>query len=146
MDFSLSEDQLDFLDVAREFAQKQLAPYAAEWDEQKIFPVETLRAAGALGFCGMYCPEQLGGTGLSRMDAALLLEELAQGCTSTAAYISLHNMAAWLVATWGSADVQAQWLGDLAAGRKFASYCLTEANAGSDASSIKTSAQRGADH
>ncbi|MEC7554772.1 MAG: acyl-CoA dehydrogenase family protein, partial [Pseudomonadota bacterium] len=146
MDFSLSEDQLAFLDVAREFAQKQLAPYAAEWDEQKIFPVETLRAAGALGFCGMYCPEQLGGTGLSRMDAALLLEELAQGCTSTAAYISIHNMAAWMVATWGSADVQAQWLGDLAAGRKFASYCLTEANAGSDASSIKTSAQRFADH
>ena len=134
------------MDVAREFAQKQLAPYAAEWDEQKIFPVETLRAAGALGFCGMYCPEQLGGTGLSRMDAALLLEELAQGCTSTAAYISIHNMAAWMVATWGSADVQAQWLGDLAAGRKFASYCLTEANAGSDASSIKTSAQRFADH
>ena len=146
MDFSLSEDQLAFLDVAREFAQKQLAPYAAEWDEQKIFPVETLRAAGALGFCGMYCPEQLGGTGLSRMDAALLLEELAQGCTSTAAYISIHNMAAWMVATWGSADVQAQWLGDLAAGSKFASYCLTEANAGSDAASIKTSAQRVADH
>ncbi|GIS18272.1 MAG: hypothetical protein CM15mP120_01880 [Pseudomonadota bacterium] len=82
----------------------------------KNLPCRNVACSGALGFCGMYCPEQLGGTGLSRMDAALLLEELAQGCTSTAAYISIHNMAAWMVATWGSADIQAQWLGDLAAG------------------------------
>lgn len=142
MDFSLSDDQQAFVSLAREFAQKQLAPFAADWDEHKQFPAETLRAAGALGLCGMYCPEQLGGTGLSRLDAALVLEELAQGCTSTAAYLSIHNMAAWMVATWGSSVVAAQWASELAAGSKLASYCLTEANAGSDAAAIRTSAQR----
>ena len=144
MDFSLSEDQLAFLDVAREFAKEQLAPTRRS-GIVKDFPQKHY-AAGMLGFCGMYCPAELGGTGLSRLDAALVLEELAQGCTSTAAYLSIHNMAAWMVATWGSAVVQDQWLGDLAAGAKLASYCLTEANAGSDAASIKTSAQRDAEH
>ena len=142
MDFSLSDDQQAFVSLAREFAQKQLAPFAADWDEHKRFPAETLRAAGALGLCGMYCPEQLGGTGLSRLDAALVLEELAQGCTSTAAYLSIHNMAAWMVATWGSSAVAGQWASELAAGSKLASYCLTEANAGSDAAAVRTSAQR----
>jgi alkylation response protein AidB-like acyl-CoA dehydrogenase len=122
-----------------------LAPYAAEWDEQKLFPVEALRAAGELGFCGMYCPDELGGTGLSRLDAALVLEELAQGCTSTAAYLSIHNMAAWMVATWGREQVLSDWAGPLTAGTQLASYCLTEANAGSDAASITTSARRDGD-
>jgi alkylation response protein AidB-like acyl-CoA dehydrogenase len=145
MDFSFSEDQLAFMDLARDFAQQQLAPYAAEWDEQKLFPVEALRAAGELGFCGMYCPDELGGTGLSRLDAALVLEELAQGCTSTAAYLSIHNMAAWMVATWGREQVLSDWAGPLTAGTQLASYCLTEANAGSDAASITTSARRDGD-
>ncbi|MAD07307.1 MAG: acyl-CoA dehydrogenase [Gammaproteobacteria bacterium] len=142
MDFALSEQQTAFVDVAREFARDQLAPNAANWDEQKIFPVETIRAAGQLGFCGLYCPAEVGGIGLSRTDAALILEELAQGCTSTAAYLSIHNMAGWMIATWGSEQVRLDWAGSLAAGTKLASYCLTEANAGSDAASIVTSARR----
>jgi alkylation response protein AidB-like acyl-CoA dehydrogenase len=142
MDFALSEQQLAFVDAAGEFARDQLAPNAANWDEQKIFPVETIRAAGELGFCGLYCPEEVGGIGLSRTDAALILEELAQGCTSTAAYLSIHNMAGWMIATWGSEQVRLDWAGSLAAGTKLASYCLTEANAGSDAASIMTSARR----
>ena len=119
-----------------------MAPNAANWDEQKIFPVATIRAAGDLGFCGLYCPAEVGGIGLSRTDAALILEELAQGCTSTAAYLSIHNMAGWMIATWGSEQVRLDWAGPLAAGTKLASYCLTEANAGSDAASIVTSARR----
>ena len=142
MDFALSDQQIAFVDAAREFARDQLAPNAANWDEQKIFPVETIRAAGELGFCGLYCPEEVGGIGLSRTDAALILEELAQGCTSTAAYLSIHNMAGWMIATWGSEQVRLDWAGSLAAGTKLASYCLTEANAGSDAASITTSARR----
>ena len=142
MDFALSEQQIAFVDVAREFARDQLAPNAANWDEQKIFPVATIRAAGDLGFCGLYCPAEVGGIGLSRTDAALILEELAQGCTSTAAYLSIHNMAGWMIATWGSEQVRLDWAGPLAAGTKLASYCLTEANAGSDAASIVTSARR----
>ncbi|HCY05452.1 MAG TPA: acyl-CoA dehydrogenase [Gammaproteobacteria bacterium] len=142
MNFALSEQQSAFVDVAGGFAREQLTPNAATWDEQKIFPVETLRAAGELGFCGMYCPAEVGGTGLTRMDAALILEELAQGCTSTAAYLSIHNMAAWMVATWGTEQVRHDWAGALAAGTKLASYCLTEANAGSDAASLVTSARR----
>ena len=142
MDFALSEQQIAFVDAAGEFARDQLAPNAANWDEQKIFPVETIRAAGELGFCGLYCPEEVGGIGLSRTDAALILEELAQGCTSTAAYLSIHNMAGWMIATWGSEQVRLDWAGPLAAGTKLASYCLTEANAGSDAASIVTSARR----
>ena len=142
MNFALSEQQVAFVDAAGEFARDQLAPNAANWDEQKIFPVETIRAAGELGFCGLYCPEEVGGIGLSRTDAALILEELAQGCTSTAAYLSIHNMAGWMIATWGSEQVRLDWAGSLAAGTKLASYCLTEANAGSDAASIMTSARR----
>lgn len=142
MDFALSEQQIAFVDAAGEFARDQLAPNAANWDEQNIFPVETIRAAGELGFCGLYCPEEVGGIGLSRTDAALILEELAQGCTSTAAYLSIHNMAGWMMATWGSEQVRLDWAGSLAAGTKLASYCLTEANAGSDAASITTSARR----
>ena len=142
MDFALSDQQIAFVDAAGEFARDQLAPNAANWDEQKIFPVETIRLAGELGFCGLYCPEEVGGIGLSRTDAALILEELAQGCTSTAAYLSIHNMAGWMIATWGSEQVRLDWAGSLAAGTKLASYCLTEANAGSDAASITTSARR----
>jgi alkylation response protein AidB-like acyl-CoA dehydrogenase len=142
MDFALSEQQSAFVDVAGEFAREQLRPNAAVWDEEKIFPIDTLRAAGQLGFCGMYCPADVGGTGLTRLDAALILEELAQGCTSTAAYLSIHNMAAWMVATWGTEQVHRDWAEELAAGTKLASYCLTEANAGSDAASIVTTARR----
>lgn len=146
MDFSLNEEQLAFQEAARAFADGEMAPNAAEWDEQKIFPVELFKAAGALGFMGMYCPEEFGGMALSRLDTVIILEELASGCTSTAAFISIHNMATWMVASWGQEAVKAQWCGDLTAGQKLASYCLTEPGAGSDAGSLRTTAKKDGDH
>jgi len=145
MNFDLSEDQIAFQEAARAFAQGEMAPLAAHWDEHKIFPVEVIAKAGELGFCGMYCPEDVGGLGLSRLDAAIILEELASACTSTAAYISIHNMATWMIATWGTATVKQQWCGDLTIGTKLASYCLTEPGAGSDAGALRTSAKRDGD-
>lgn len=121
MDFSLNDEQAAFQEAARAFAEGEMAPNAAEWDEKKIFPVDVLRAAGEMGFCGMYCPEEHGGMGLSRLDAAIILEELAAGCTSTAAFISIHNMAAWMVCTWGTGAVKEQWCGELTSGQKLAS-------------------------
>lgn len=146
MDFELSEEQRAFQDAARAFATGEMAPQAARWDEEKHFPRETIAAAGELGFCGLYCPEELGGLGLSRLDAALILEELATGCTSTAAFISIHNMATWMACTWGGDAVRADFCGALIRGEKLASYCLTEPNAGSDAASLSTRAERHGDH
>ncbi len=145
MDFSLSDDQLAYQSAAREFAVGELAPYAAEWDENKIFPRETIAAAGALGFCGMYSPEEFGGLGLSRLDTTIILEELAAGCTSTAAFISIHNMATWMICTWGTTGFREQWAASMTAGEKLGSYCLTEPNAGSDAASLRTTAVRDGD-
>ncbi|HAW13776.1 MAG TPA: acyl-CoA dehydrogenase, partial [Cellvibrionales bacterium] len=96
MDFNLTSEQLAFQSAARNFSEGELAPYAAKWDAEKIFPVSKIKAAGELGFCGMYAPEECGGLGLSRLDATLILEELARGCTSTAAFISIQNMATWM--------------------------------------------------
>jgi len=145
MDFNLNEEQLAFQDAARAFAQGEMAPHAAEWDEKKIFPVDVFKAAGELGFMGMYCPEEVGGMGLSRLDTAVILEELAAGCTSTAAFISIHNMATWMIASWGSSTIKAQWCGDLTLGQKLASYCLTEPGAGSDAAGLRTTARKDGD-
>lgn len=145
MDFSLSEDQLAFQDAARAFAQGEMAPFAAQWDEEKFFPREVIRAAGAMGFCGMYSPEACGGMGLSRLDTTLILEELAAACTSTAAFISIHNMATWMLCTWGTEAVKAEWAAALTSGEKLASYCLTEPNAGSDAGSLRSTAVRDGD-
>ncbi|GAA5314977.1 MAG: acyl-CoA dehydrogenase family protein [Candidatus Pelagadaptatus aseana] len=145
MDFNLNEEQLAFQEAARAFAQGEMAPKAAEWDENKIFPVDVFKAAGELGFMGMYCPEEAGGMGLSRLDTAIILEELASGCTSTAAFISIHNMATWMIASWGSDAIKAQWCGDLTTGQKLASYCLTEPGAGSDAAGLRTTAKKEGD-
>lgn len=145
MDFNLNEEQLAFQEAARAFAQGEMAPHAAEWDEKKIFPTDVIAKAGELGFCGMYCPEEVGGMGLSRLDTAIILEELAAGCTSTAAFISIHNMATWMIATWGSEVVKNQWCESLTMGQKLASYCLTEPGAGSDAGSLRTSAKKEGD-
>jgi len=145
MDFELNEDQIAFADMARSFAQKELEPHAAEWDEEQIFPIETLKKAGELGFCGLYSPEDVGGLGLSRLDASIIFEELAMGCTSTTAYITIHNMSTWMIAEFGNSDTRMAWCPELTAGEKFASYCLTEPNAGSDAASIKTTARREGD-
>jgi alkylation response protein AidB-like acyl-CoA dehydrogenase len=142
MDFELSEEQQAFRDAARAFARDEMMPRAREWDEQSIFPVEQLRAAAALGFGGIYVKEDVGGSALTRLDAAIIFEELAQGCTSTAAYISIHNMAAWMIDTFGSDDARKRFLPKLCTMAHFASYCLTEPGAGSDAASLRTTAKR----
>ena len=145
MDFELSGEQRAFQEMARSFAETELAPQAAEWDERCIFPVATLRAAAALGFAGIYVREDQGGAGLSRLDAALIFEELATGCTSTAAYLSIHNMVAWMIDAYGSAAQRARWLPDLMTMERLASYCLTEPGAGSDAAALATRAARQGD-
>lgn len=142
MDFNLSDEQRAFQDAARAFAQGEMAEQAAEWDENKIFPRETIAAAGEMGFCGMYSPEALGGMGMTRLDAAIILEELAGACSSTAAFISIHNMATWMACTWGTETIHTEFCEELVTGQKLASYCLTEPNAGSDAASIRTKAVR----
>jgi len=145
MNFELSEEQRAFQDMARGFAEAQLAPHAAEWDETCHFPVAALREAAKLGFAGIYIGEEHGGAGLSRLDAAIVFEELAAGCTSTAAYISIHNMVAWMIDAFGSAEQRARWLPDLMTMERFASYCLTEPGAGSDAGNLGTRAVRDGD-
>lgn len=141
MNFDLSEEQRAFKSAASDFAQGEFASNAAQWDQEKIFPVEQIRAAGELGFCGMYCPEEFGGLALSRIDATIILEELARGCTSTAAYVSIHNMATWMICKWGSDALREKWSESMTSGRKLGSYCLTEPNAGSDAAALSTSAK-----
>lgn len=145
MDFSLTEDQHAFVASARAFSEGVLAPNAALWDAQSIFARDALRQAGSLGFMGMYTPEAAGGLGMSRLDASLIVEELARGCTATAAFLTIHNMATNMVGKYCSAAVIEQWCPDLVTGAKLASYCLTEPGAGSDASSLRTSATREGD-
>lgn len=146
MNFELSEDQRAFQDMARGFAQDQLTPHAAEWDENKHFPVDTLRAAAALGFGGIYVNENVGGSGLGRVDAAIIFEELSAGCTSTAAFISIHNMASWMIDRFGNDAQREKWLPRLSTMELIASYCLTEPGAGSDAASLRTKAAKDGDH
>ncbi|MDO8280063.1 MAG: acyl-CoA dehydrogenase family protein [Burkholderiaceae bacterium] len=146
MDFELSEEQLAYRQSAREFAAGELAPHAAEWDAGHIFPRAAIARGGELGFCGLYASEAMGGLGLSRLDATVVFEELAAVDPSTAAFFTIHNMATWMLGQWGSPAVCAQWGPDLTAGRKLASYCLTEPGAGSDAASLRTRAQREGDH
>lgn len=146
MDFELNEDQIAFADMARAFAQNELEPNAAEWDQEAIFPIDVLQKAGELGFCSLYTPEEVGGLGLSRLDASIIFEQLAMGCTSTTAYITIHNMVSWMVASFGGPAVIEQWGEGLATGQMLGSYCLTEPNAGSDAASLKTSARLEGDH
>ncbi|MDI3471691.1 MAG: Branched-chain acyl-CoA dehydrogenase [Pseudolabrys sp.] len=146
MDFELSEDQRAFQSTARQFARDEMMPHAREWDEGEIFPVETLRKAAALGFGGIYVREDVGGSALDRLDAALIFEELAQGCTSTAAYISIHNMAAWMIDRFGTDELRRRFLPKLCAMETFSSYCLTEPGSGSDAAALKTRARRDGDH
>jgi len=146
MDFDLNDDQRAIQDLARGFATDHMAPFAADWDENQIFPVAVLRKAAELGFAGLYCRDQFGGTGLGRLDAAILFEELSAACPSTAAYLSIHNMAAWMIDTFGNEEQRAKWLPDLFSMAHFASYCLTEPGAGSDAASLRTRAERDGDH
>ena len=142
MNFNLNEDKQAFADVAAQFARQALAPHAAQWDKDHTFPVDTLRQAGELGFCGLYTPEDDGGLGLSRLDASIIFEQLAMGCTATTAMLTIHNMATWMLASYGQASVKEAWLSDLVSGNKLTSYCLTEPGAGSDAASLITKAER----
>ena len=145
MDFSLNEDQKAFVESARAFAEGVFAPNAARWDEESIFPKEALQQAGELGFMGLYTPEDAGGLGMSRLDASLIVEELSKGCTATAAFLTIHNMATSMVGKYCTDAVIEQWCPDLVMGTKLASYCLTEPGAGSDAAALRTSAEREGD-
>jgi alkylation response protein AidB-like acyl-CoA dehydrogenase len=145
MDFELNQDQRAYQQAARTFAAHEMQTQAAQWDAQAIFPRELIAHAGQLGFCGLYVAQELGGMGLSRLDAAIILEELARACPSTSAYISIHNMATAMIAASATPMLQADWLPALASGEKLASYCLTEAGAGSDAAALSTSASRTSD-
>ncbi|MCG7542612.1 acyl-CoA dehydrogenase family protein [Pseudoalteromonas sp. MM17-2] len=145
MDFNLTEDQQAFADMAERFAAQELAPFAAKWDQEHIFPIETLQKAGELGFCGLYTPEDVGGLGLSRLDSSIIFEQLAKGCTATTAMLTIHNMATWMVASFGTDSAKERYCPELVTGEKLASYCLTEPGSGSDAASLKTKAVRDGD-
>lgn len=146
MDFALTEEQIAFQDSARDFAASELAPRAAEWDEQETFPLEVIRRSGEMGFLGLYTPEAYGGLGLPRLDSAIIFEELAAGCTSTAAYLTIHNMVSWMIASFGSPELAERWVPRMVSGELLGSYCLTEPGAGSDAASLKTRAERKGEH
>ncbi|EMJ3465579.1 acyl-CoA dehydrogenase family protein [Vibrio harveyi] len=145
MDFELNEDQRMFADTAQQFAAERLAPMAAEWDEKQIFPKDILREAGELGFLSLYTPEEQGGLGLSRLDASIIFEQLSMGCTSTTAFMTIHNMVTWMVASFATDEVKAAFCPKLITGEFLGSYCLTEPNAGSDAASLTTSATKQGD-
>jgi acyl-CoA dehydrogenase len=144
--FELTEDQVAIQDMARRFTADAITPYAAEWDEKSHYPVDVWKAAGDVGFGGIYVSEESGGTGLGRLEAALIMEAVAYGCPTTSAFISIHNMAAWMIDCFGSADLKARYLPDLVSMNKIASYCLTEPGSGSDAAALKTTARIDCDH
>ena len=139
---ALDDEQAAFRDAARRFAAAEMAPNAAAWDEENIFPVDALRRAAALGFAAIRCREAHGGSGLGCVEAAVVFEELAAACPSTAAWLSIHNMAAWMVDAWGDDAQRARWLPRLATMELLAAYCLTEPGAGSDAAALATRARR----
>ena len=146
MDFDLTTTQKEYRDLARIFSEKELKPYAAQWDREAIFPKETLSKAGELGFLSLYVDTNYGGMGLGRLDASIIFEQLAQGCTSTTAFMTIHNMAIWMVSKFASEDLKEEWFPALSQGAKLASYCLTEPGSGSDAASLKTTAKKEGDH
>ena len=141
----LSDEQQALVEMVRDFAQQELEPHAIEWDREKHFPLDVLRAAGELGFGGIYVREDVGGTELTRADAALIFEELAKGDVTIAAYISIHNMVAWMIDTFGDDDQRERWVPRLASMEHLGSYCLTEPDAGSDAGALATRAVRDGD-
>lgn len=145
MDFSLSEEQAAIQDMALSFAKERIAPHAAEWDETSHFPVDVIKQTAELGMAAIYVPEELGGSGLSRLDGALIFEALSYGCPAIAAYISIHNMVTWMVSRGASKEQAAQWMPKLTSMEWLSSYCLTEPGAGSDAAALKTTARRDGD-
>lgn len=146
MDFFLNEDQQSIQNLAAQFSEEHLRPNAREWDEKEVFPITTIRQAAELGFAGLFVEEQYGGCNLSRLDGALIFEELSKGCVTTAAYISIHNMVAGLIQRFANDDQKASWLPKLTSMEWLSSYCLTEPGSGSDAASLKTKAIRDGNH
>ena len=146
MDFALNDDQRAIQDAARQFAEAELAPHSAEWDETKHFPVDVMRLAAEMGFSGIYTAEEHGGMALGRVEAALIFEELSRGDVSTAAFISIHNMATWMIDSFGSDDLRGRYVPRLTTMELIASYCLTEPGSGSDAAGLRTTAKRDGDH
>ncbi|XP_033851527.2 isobutyryl-CoA dehydrogenase, mitochondrial isoform X1 [Acipenser ruthenus] len=142
----LTDEQKEFQKVAFDFATNEMAPHMAEWDEKEMFPVDTMRKAAQLGFGGIYVQPETGGSGLSRLDTSIIFEALSTGCVSTTAYISIHNMCAWMIDTFGSEEQRHRYCPQLCSMEKFASYCLTEPGSGSDAASLLTTAKRDGDH
>ena len=146
MDFDLNSDQKHYRDLAKSFSDKELKPNAAEWDKEAFFPKETLMKAGELGFLSLYVDTNIGGMGLGRLDASIVFEQLAQGCTSTTAFMTIHNMAIWMVSKFGSEELKTEWFPQLSSGEKLASYCLTEPGSGSDSASLRTTAKKDGDN
>ena len=144
--FELTEDQTVIRDLARRFTADAITPNAAEWDEKHLFPRDTIKAAAQLGFASIYVSEESGGIGLGRLEAALIMEAMAYGCPSTSAFISIHNMASWMIDSFGSPEVKAKYLPQLVGMDKIASYCLTEPGSGSDAAALTTTARLAGDH
>ncbi|NVN87410.1 MAG: acyl-CoA dehydrogenase family protein [Rhodopseudomonas sp.] len=144
--FTLTEDQIAIRDMARDFAADNIAPHALQWDEEKFFPVEVMRQAAALGIGGIYIRDDVGGSAMTRFDAALIFEALAQGCPTSSAFISIHNMASWMIDAYGNDTQRRKWLPRLCSMELLASYCLTEPGSGSDAAALRTRAVRDGDH
>src|SRR6476469_7199146 len=138
--FDLTDDQRQIQEMAQKFTADAITPFAAEWDEKHIFPRDTIKAAAELGFASIYVSEDMGGIGLGRLEAALIMEAMAYGCPSTSAFFSIHNMASWMLNRFGSHEVKAKYLPALIPMDKIASYCLTEPSSGSDAAALKTKA------
>jgi alkylation response protein AidB-like acyl-CoA dehydrogenase len=146
MDFALTEDQRAIQEAARAFAEAELAPHSARWDEEKHFPVDVMKAAAEMGFCGIYAGEEHGGMALGRVEAAVIFEELSRGDVSVAAFISIHNMATWMIDGFGSDDLRARYVPSLVSMERIASYCLTEPGSGSDAAALRTTGVKDGDH
>jgi acyl-CoA dehydrogenase len=144
--FALTEEQIAIQDMARRFTADAITPFAAQWDEDHVFPRDTIKAAAELGFAAIYVSEESGGIGLGRLEAALIMEAMAYGCPATSAFISIHNMSAWMIDCFGGDDIKARYLPALVSMDQMASYCLTEPGSGSDAAALRTTARLDGDH
>ena len=142
MEFKLSEDLIAIKEMARAFSEDELMPNASEWDEKELFPVEKLKKSAELGMAAIYVDEKFGGTGLNRLAAALIFEELSRGCVSTSAFLSIHNMVAWMIDSHGTDKIRKKYIPKLSSMEWVSSYCLTESGSGSDAAALKTTARK----